>query len=167
LIELTDKDTGRGYVWQSNGQQREIPLPIVNGVRANGFWPESVHGDVVDGRAVMDSQDGNTRTFVQMLFNLRTNAFTVLPQKMGLAVGNRQGWLAGLDTGGVALTRPVGDGNDIERIPLLGLVPLTGDKMQDRVNAPSVVVLSEDGRVLAGQADDATGQPQAVIWHCS
>jgi hypothetical protein len=126
----------------------------------------SVHDGVVDGRTVIDSADGSSRSFAFATYDLRSGAFTPLPpDRLGVPAGNGRGWLAADAADGAVLTRP-GAGGAVDSVALPGLVPLSGDLMTRHLQVPLPVLLSTDGRLVAGQAVDASGQPQAVVWRC-
>jgi hypothetical protein len=90
--------------------------------------------------------------------DLATGKFVELPStqlKMSW-IGNAQGWVAGHISGA-----------DLGLLTDAGLVKLPdlGSTSEDAFN--EVSALSDDGRTIAGQADLAEGDYQAVVWHCS
>ena len=69
---------------------------------------------------------------------------------------NAQGWQAGTDKQG----RPV----LVAGATTVVLPELAGHQPNGLSNMPNT--LSDDGRTIAGQADDASGTIRAVVWHC-
>lgn len=147
-----------GYVWNPDGTGRFIPMPVIDGKEAPTFWPISIHNGVIFGRASQPKSDGSVR-FQMLLFDLRTDRFTLLNQGFGL-VGNSLGWIAGFDREGLFVATPTGG-----RVSLPPLVPDDNDPATPSDNA--VAHMSADGLVLGGSTKDATGQLQAVRWRCT
>jgi uncharacterized membrane protein len=69
---------------------------------------------------------------------------------------NRYGWLTGMDQQGRAVL--------VAGSRVLILPDLAGHDVNATSNFP--VAVSDDGRTVAGQADDATGVIHAVVWRC-
>jgi hypothetical protein len=159
IVNLTDRDPGHGYLWLPDGQHRQLPMPTVDGVQAVSYLPTAVHNGIVDGIAYVDIK--NRTREVPVLLDLRTNTFTIPIRDVSSPVGNGRGWLAGGATDGAVLT----DG--VTRIVLTPLAPpVAGDPIATSERRPQIKVLSDDARVIAGQALDVNGVTRAVVWRC-
>jgi hypothetical protein len=146
----------RGYAWAPDGTGRQLPLPEIDGATALSFAPITIDHGVVFGRATKDIGNGGFEV-VPVLFDLRTERFTVLTRQIGFRTGNARGWVAGSSRDGYVVASPGG------RASLPGL-PGGVDTQPSRTD---VVSISTDGRVLGGQAVDGSGEIQAVRWTCS
>lgn len=160
VVNLTVRDLGRGYVWSPDGRHRQLPMPTIDGIRAVAFWPTAIHDGIVDGIAGIDLNE-RERAMAPVLLDLRSNEFTVLARDIAGPVGNGRGWLAGDSAGSAVLIAGA------ERIVLTALAPpVPADPATTHRRLPRVTVLSDDARVIAGQATDASGATRAVVWRC-
>lgn len=141
----------RGYVWKPDGTGRLLPLPQIDGRPAQSLWVSTIHQGIVFGRAI--TRDDRRMTSHPLLFDLRTERFTMLSQAFGL-VGNSLGWMV-QEGGRMAVAAPAGRAD---------LPPLTPSAARAGEGAAS---MSADGLVIGGHSNDATGQMQAVRWRCA
>ena len=137
-----------GYLWSPDGAVRAIPLPEIDGVRATFFWPESIRGGWVAGRAGIAKP--GSMTFTAFRYRITTGEYERLPAGSGMpdrVAAN--GWV--LSTGsGVFLVSDAGttrlpdhrDGGDYQ-----------------------MAGLSDDGLVAAGHLI-ADGRNQPLVWRC-
>ncbi|MEU4716555.1 hypothetical protein AB0F73_23280 [Micromonospora purpureochromogenes] len=88
---------------------------------------------------------------------LRTGEVRVFGELQGLPNEvNAQGWQVGTDKQGRAVL--VADAEPVVLPALAGGQPTAVSNI--------ATTLSDDGRTVAGQSDDATGTIQAVVWRC-
>jgi hypothetical protein len=147
----------RGYVWAPDGTGRFLPLPTVDGTPASAFAPRRIHNGLVVGR-VTKTVDTGFAVLVAVL-DLRTEAVTLLPATAAGGATNSLGWSTAGGPTSHQLITPAGP------VELPHLVSTPTDPQS--VGSTLVGWMSEDGRVLAGQAVDATGEIQAVAWRCT
>ncbi|MET7394571.1 hypothetical protein ABZS66_13875 [Dactylosporangium sp. NPDC005572] len=133
----------QAYVWSGDGKGRPLP--------EYGEPEDSAAFTVRNGWATGLSGSVGTR------WNLRTGQVEPVP---GLQVrpstANAAGWMVGTDREGRGVL--IGTGGSM-RLPDV-FVHRSGEFS----NLPTA--LSDDGRVIAGQADDADGVIHAVAWRC-
>ncbi|GAA3729867.1 hypothetical protein GCM10022225_09320 [Plantactinospora mayteni] len=169
-------DNQRPYVWFPDGTHRELPMPTLNGERAttarvfgirNG-WATGVAGDGLrrpgsDPKAAPgagpvgpDGRESEGRT-TAVRWNVRTGEVRVSDElRYGADAVNAQGWQVGTDKQGRAVLV-----TDTATVVLPELVARTPDGL-----STIATTLSDDGRTVAGQSDDATDTIQAVVWRC-
>jgi len=147
---------GTGYLWLAAGNGRRMPLPTVDGRRATFFWPESIGGGWVVGRAVFDTPDG-LRRFTSMRYTIGTGTYERLAADMNPpAIGAPNGWILGtvLDTPAVLA------GTKVVRLPAY-------QKHRRYV----VSSFSADGRVAAGYSVDGGTDTRVgnlpLMWTCA
>lgn len=167
VVSADDGQSEHAQIWLADGTGRLLPEPTVNGRRAASFRPLSIrHGWVtgVAGAGVGVGEtagQGETSTGkegnVPVRLHLASGRFVGLPTGDGVwpQHGNAQGWVVGSTADG--------------RATLLtdqGALALPG--LKDRRGSPSNLArtVSDDGRTVAGQNDNAKGEPQAVRWRC-
>jgi uncharacterized membrane protein len=155
------------YVWFPDGTHRQLPLPDVDGKPAataqvfsvrNG-WATGVATNGTGRSGAKDPASGKASGSgaVPVRWNLRTGQVSVSGVLRGPASAvNAQGWQIGTDQQGHAVL-------DAGTTPVL--LP---DLATHEPNGLSTIAstLSDDGRTIAGQSDDATGTIQAIVWHC-
>jgi uncharacterized membrane protein len=148
----------RPYVWFADGTHRELPLPIVNGEQTLSGRVFSVRNGWATGLANTDAGNGargaeGTPNAVR--WNVRTGETRVFDElDVRASTANAQGWQIGSDEQGDAVLM-----TDTGKVVLPDLGP----------HGPLSVIpstLSDDGRVISGQADDPTGIIRAVVWRC-
>lgn len=152
-------DNERPYVWFADGTHRELPMPRLEGKPAGIAAAYEIRNGWVTGMASdarSDAQSGNAQWFA-VRWHLPSGKIEVYPDLMYRADAvNAHGWQAGTDRKGrpVLLTGAA-------PVELDGLSPHRPDGTSTHAST-----LSDDGRTLAGQSDDASGTIQAVIWRC-
>lgn len=151
------------YVWLPDGTHHALRLPDTDGKTFEGRifhirngWVIGVANEAGAGKAASGAK--LAQGMVQPIrWNLRTGEMLQVGQldKSADAV-NALGWQTGLGKqGGAKLL--AGD----KLIALPGLAPAGADYLADLANT-----LSDDGRTIGGQSDDANGKIQPVLWHC-
>jgi len=149
------------YVWFADGTYRALPLPTINGKKAvsgrvfsirNG-WATGVADATARGRA--DGKSGGKVTAVR--WNVRTGEVQLDDRGWDDMVdaANAQGWAVGIVKG--QATFIAGD----NKIVLPEVVKHQAGTLSTIPNT-----LSDDGKVVAGQSDDASDTIRAVVWHC-
>jgi uncharacterized membrane protein len=149
-------DDTRPYVWFADGTHRELPLPTVSDGPATSGRVFSVRNGWVTGLAATGGVTrGAMGPSTAVRWNVHTGEVRVFAGLyLRASMANAQGWQIGsdkqdnavlvTDTGTVVLPDLGGEGR-------LSVIPST---------------LSDDGRVISGQANDTTDTIQAVVWHC-
>jgi uncharacterized membrane protein len=143
-------DDGHPYVWLPDGSHHELPLPTIGGVQAaasvytihNG-WATGVAGHAPGTAVRWNVHTAEVRTYPAFLIRAST--------------ANAYGWLVGTDQQGRGLL--VTDAGSVV------LPDLSTHKAGELTNIATTI--SDDGRTIAGQADDRAGVIQAVVWRCS
>jgi len=139
----------RGYLWAPDGTRRELPKPHEAGpgsIRAftirNGWVTGIAHGD--NGAMAVRWNIGSGQVSVFLKLNVRAD------------MANKHGWLVGSDQHGQGLFV-----SDLGPLLLPDLV-----QHRDPLDVIATT-LSDDGRVIAGQAEDGDEVYQAVVWECA
>jgi len=156
----------QAYVWFADGTHRPLPMPDLDGKPAamaraasvRDGWVTGVANNGVGRKGENPKAEGAQRVVVAAVrWNLRTGAVEVLDgaQNAGNAT-NAHGWQAGTDGQGHAVFIAEGKTLVLPAVPGQKLAPL----------ANIATTLSDDGRTIGGQSDDATGTIQAVVWRC-
>jgi len=160
-------DNALPYVWFPDGTHRRLPLPSFDGRPAataqvfsvrNG-WATGVATNGVARSGAKDPAGAKATGIgaVPVRWNLRTGDVSVSGVlRFPASAVNAQGWQIGTDKQGRAVL-VTGTGT----VVLPELANHEADGMSTIPNA-----VSDDGRTIAGQSDDATGTIQAVVWHC-
>ncbi|MBB2946752.1 putative membrane protein [Actinoplanes lutulentus] len=147
------------YVWMPDGTHRELPMPEIDGKPAAIAQAFDIRNGWVTGMASTTSLKGSrgTAPVIAVRWNLRTGVTEVTDglQYPADAV-NAYGWQIGTDRKGYAVVLA---GDDVVRLP---------DLASHRADGTATIAssISDDGRVIAGQSDDAGGTIQAVMWRC-
>jgi uncharacterized membrane protein len=160
------------YVWFPDGTHRELPLPSIGGKPATTGLVFSVRNGWATGVATNGVGRSGAKNpaaakdlagakaggpAVPVRWNLRTGAVTVSSAlQFPASAVNAQGWEIGTDKQGRAVLA-TGTGT----VVLPDLATHTADGLSTIPNT-----VSDDGRIIAGQSDDATGTIQAVVWRC-
>ncbi|WP_238008316.1 sigma factor [Dactylosporangium sp. AC04546] len=144
VVGYVNVDANRqAYTWSADGKGR--PLPEF------GEPDDSAAFTVRNGWATGLSGDTGVR------WNLRTGLVEpVTGMRIRPSTANANGWMVGTDPQGRGVL--TGNGTSV-RLPDL-FVHRSGEFS----NLPTT--LSDDGRVIAGQADDADGVIHAAAWRC-
>ncbi|GAA2884552.1 hypothetical protein Acy02nite_17770 [Actinoplanes cyaneus] len=150
------------YVWLPDGTHHALRLPDTDGKRFEGRlfhlrngWAVGVANEA-GGKSASGEKKAQGKVEA-IRWNVRTGEMTVVGQfdKSADAV-NAMGWQTGVGKqGGAKLLA------DEHLIALPGLAPAGGDRLADLANT-----LSDDGRTIGGQSDDANDNIQPVLWHC-
>ncbi|TDB79111.1 hypothetical protein [Micromonospora sp. KC721] len=164
-------DNKRPYVWFPDGTHRALPMPSLDGERAttarvfhirNG-WAIGVASDGPGRDGAADPSSGRTGASAEyarakaVRWNVRTGEVRVVGAFKGAADAvNAHGWQVGIDGRGRAVL--VADAATVALPALASHQPGTLSTIASTV--------SDDGRTIAGQSDDATGTIQAVVWRC-
>lgn len=148
----------RPYVWFADGTHRELPLPTVNGEQAPSGRVFSVRNGWATGVADTEADNGVRGAVGKpnaVRWNVRTGEVRVFDElDVRASTANAQGWQIGSDKQGNAVLM-----TDTGKV----ILPDLGS------HGPLSVIpstLSDDGRVISGQADDTTGTIKAVVWRC-
>ncbi|WP_326561247.1 hypothetical protein [Micromonospora sp. NBC_01796] len=144
-----------GYLWLPDGSVRELPKPTVQGQPADAFLPRSIRNGWIIGNAVSYTENGD-QTMTAARFYLPTNEFVDFPTRaFDPENGNGQGWASGfLPDRRLALL------TDTMTVELPFIEP---HKLE---NGDRALTMSDDGRIVAGQSEDADNVIQAVVWNC-
>lgn len=133
----------------------ELPKPVVRGVPAESFRPLGIRNGWIIGTAVTYAADG-TEVDTPARYHLPTGEFVDLPPStLRPRGGNGQGWMVGWLPN--------------ERLGLLtdaGTVDLPYVEPHRTAVGDAPVAVSDDGRIIAGQSEDAQNVIQAVVWNC-
>ncbi|MGB2571253.1 hypothetical protein ACPFP2_22800 [Micromonospora citrea] len=167
-------DGRRPYVWFPDGTHRELPVPRVDGGQAAGARAVSIRNgwatgltDTLDGAASGLQADPSSSTgpgkaarsgrMAAVRWNVRTGEVRVFDDLQAYPNEvNAQGWQIGTDTRNRAVLA-----TDTATVVL----PALADGEPTGVSTIATTV-SDDGRTVGGQSDDATGTIQAVVWRC-
>jgi hypothetical protein len=155
LLRANGEKVPRAYLWGPDGKGRVLPQPS----DGEYFRPYSIQRNWAFGVATSDeafASGGRDRSLTPVRLDLTTGEYTRLADvSMMPSAANSSGWLVGsTDTGRAAFSAGQG---------MLTLPDMDNHK-SSTANIASTV--SEDGRVVGGQADDANGVIQPVVWHC-
>ncbi|MGX6600997.1 hypothetical protein ACWKSP_02495 [Micromonosporaceae bacterium Da 78-11] len=145
-----------GYLWMPDGTGRAMPLPTVDGEKADFFWPESVVDGLVTGRAVFDQAKDGSRRFASMRYRIATGRYERLPIPMGPpAIVAANGWILGDVGDHLAIVA----GSTVLDLPRYA-------KQREYV----VSSFSADGRVAAGYSTDGMTDGEVrnlpLVWTC-
>jgi uncharacterized membrane protein len=133
-------------MWSADGTVGKLPLP-------SGATSGMVHdfaGDWATGWAAFADDTRWVR------WNVRTGAVQAYPEFSAIDGANSHGWLVGQSTQWQALLA-----SDSGSLTLPDLY----DHSQQFDNIATTI--SDDGRLIAGQANDSWDKIRAVVWHCS
>jgi hypothetical protein len=146
------RGTQTGYLWMPDGTGRRMPLPTVDGAKANYFWPESIRNGWVAGRAGVDDSGGGS-TFTAFRYRVDTGRYERVPDSAGMpARVAANGWVAGeslpptiYSEAGVL---------HLPKYPAKGAVDYY------------LTSFSEDGLVVGGYVVGDGVQNQPLMWRC-
>ncbi|MET8150440.1 hypothetical protein ACIBSW_09655 [Actinoplanes sp. NPDC049668] len=155
----------RPYVWFPDGTHRELPMPVLDGKPAttghvfairNGWATGVAAGGAGAKGDARSKAAGEASVSAAVRWNVRTGEARVFADlTMGATAVNAHGWQVGTDRQGRAVL--VADRTVV-------LPDLAAHEPNGLGNIASSV--SDDGRTIGGQSDDATGTIQAVVWRC-
>jgi hypothetical protein len=148
------------FVWFADGTYRALPLPTIKGKKAvsarvftirNG-WATGVADATVRARAGAGPGVG-----AAVRWNVRTGEVQLDDRGWDDMVdaANAQGWATGIVKG--RATYIAGD----HKIVLPEVAKHQAGTLSTIANT-----LSDDGKVIGGQSDDASDTIRAVVWHC-
>ncbi|QGN50376.1 hypothetical protein ACN26Y_01660 [Micromonospora sp. WMMD558] len=142
----------RPYVWFPDGSHRELPLPKVDG--ATGARAFTVR----NGWATGALTGGGAGAASAVRWNVRTGEARLFPAFATRAsTANVHGWQVGTDRQGRGLFL-----SDAGPVTLPDLA-----KHEPGALTNIAETVSDDGRTIGGQADDASGTIRAVVWRCT
>lgn len=145
-------DEGTGYLWLPGSKSMMMPLPTVNGRKATAFWPDSIGGDLVAGRAVFDDED--SRSFASMTYNIRTDSYETLAANIGSPLLLAED---GSMLGATGTTPSIVSGTTTTTLPV------------EQGKEYHVTGFSDDGRRAAGYSVYSEGEKvgnEPVTWRC-
>jgi uncharacterized membrane protein len=148
------------YVWFPDGTHHALPLPTKNGKKAASARVFTIRNGWAIGVADADdrARSGKNLKNAEMWgvrWNVRTGESEIISDfDVRAESANAQGWQIGTDKPGHAML--VTDKGTVI-LPELG-------KVAPNSNIPNSI--SDDGRIIGGQSDDAGGTIHAVIWRC-
>ena len=152
-------DDKQPYVWFPDGTHRELPMPSLGGKPATEAHVFTIHNGWATGLASSDLKGDGTAGggSGSVRWNVRTGETQVFEEFLIRAsTANAQGWQVGTDHQGRAVLMA---GSATVTLP-----DLYAHQKDDLANIATTV--SDDGRTIAGQSDDATTAFQAVVWRC-
>jgi hypothetical protein len=151
LLSQREHQHSRGFLWTPDGARRQLPLPVLDGERADGFAPVSLGDRWVSGVAYYDFPGGSGFSLRPVRYDRSTGEFQGLSGGLFPEAGNARGWLVGQGMAkGPSLLTDTG-ALDLPVVP--------------RLNDHRATGVSDDGRVIVGQAFDKE-RVQALVWHC-
>jgi len=149
LVHDVAKDQDRAYVWAADGTARLLPPPP----GSSTFRPFDMNREWVTG---MSDVGGPKSGQIPVIYNLRTGTFTPVRNATGIPQAvNAIGWAVGSTTNGRAFL-----------LTNRGQITLPDFDNHRSPVANMATTISDDGRTIAGQGDDAKGVIQPVVWRC-
>ena len=148
------------FVWFADGTYRALPLPTINGKKAVGARVFSIRNGWATGVADATARAkpaGGAGNVTAVRWNVRTGEVRLDDRGWDDMVdaANAQGWATGMVKG--RATYLAGD----HRIVLPEVAKHPAGTLSTIANT-----LSDDGKVIGGQSDDASDTIRAVVWHC-
>jgi uncharacterized membrane protein len=154
-------DNTRPYVWFPDGTHRDLPMPSLDGQPAATAVVVSIRngwatGTATNGLGRKGTNIKSARTEA-VRWNVRTGEVRAFGQlTTGASAANAQGWQIGTDKQGHAVLVA-----GAATVVLPDLARYEPDGL-----STIATTVSDDGRTIAGQSDDAKGTIQAVVWRC-
>lgn len=162
VVAIDGRRAERPYVWLPDGSHRELPLPKAPAARSGGAaggMPGARAFRIRNGWAtgvLTDRGSGGAASAVR--WNVHTGEVRVFPEfAIRASTANAHGWQVGTD--------PQGRGLLLTDAGPVTLPDLAKHEPGGLTNIAETV--SDDGRTIGGQADDASGTIRAVVWRCS
>jgi uncharacterized membrane protein len=151
------------YVWFPDGKHHALPMPTVAGKKAASARVFSIRGGwaigVADDNAAGAKAGGPDGKIYPVGWNVRTGESKVFADFDSRADAvNAQGWQVGINKAGYAVLTAA-DGRTVTKLPALA-----DHEPGDLTNIANFI--SDDGRTIAGQSDNASDVIQAAVWHC-
>ncbi|WP_433367779.1 hypothetical protein ACQPZX_40280 [Actinoplanes sp. CA-142083] len=148
------------FVWFADGTSRALTLPTVEGKKAVSARVFSIRNGWAIGVADQTDDAGKGRATGKMWavrWNVRTGEAKISTDwDMRAEELNAQGWEIGITKQGRAALLAGG-----KQIALPELAPHDPGALTNIPNA-----ISDDGKVISGQSDDASDTIRAVVWRC-
>jgi uncharacterized membrane protein len=148
------------YVWFADGTHRALTLPTVEGKRAFSARVFSIRNGWAIGVADQNDEGRAGKPADKMWairWNVRTGEAQVADQwDMRPEALNAQGWEIGITKAGRAAL--IAGGKQVK------LPELASHDPGMLTNIPNAI--SDDGKVISGQSDDASDTIRAVVWRC-
>ncbi|GAA2605269.1 hypothetical protein [Paractinoplanes durhamensis] len=146
------------YVWFADGTHHDLALPTNKGKTAVAARVFSIRNGIAVGVAdETDRNGGGAGKMWAVQWNVRTGETKVLGGfDMSPDAINAQGWMVGIDTKGYAI---LDTGGRTLQLPMLAK-----HDPGSLTNIPNAI--SDDGRTIVGQSDNANDVIQPVVWHC-
>jgi uncharacterized membrane protein len=152
------------YVWFPDGTHRALPMPSIDGkpamtARASGIrngWASGVATNGVGRKGDAPKNQRNSKV-AAVRWNVRTGEVNVVVgSRFGVGTANAHGWLVGLDA-------------EERAVLIAGAAPVVLPDLarhQPRDLTTIATTVSDDGRIIGGQSDDAADTIRAIVWHC-
>lgn len=155
FLRGTGKKPPQAYVWGPDGKGRALPAPSdTEYFRPYSISENAVYGVTDDAETFVKGGRDRSPTVVRL--DLTTGQYTTLARaSMMPSEANASGWLVGSTEGGRAVF-------------FTGKSTLTLPDFDNHKSSTANIAttVSDDGRVVGGQGDDADGIIQAVVWRC-
>ncbi|GAA4452140.1 hypothetical protein [Phytohabitans houttuyneae] len=150
----------RPYVWFPDGTHRQLAIPTLDGKPAVTARVASIRQGWATGVATNGAGrkgDGARNLKISAVrWNVHTGEVRLVDGLKSASATNAHGWQVGGDEQNRAVL--VADG---KTVPLPEL-----HKHEPGGLTNLATTLSDDGRTIGGQSDDASGTIQAVVWRC-
>ena len=148
------------FAWFADGTSQALPLPTYQGKKVPSARVFAIRNGwaigVADRVATAQPGAGSAKDLLPVTWNLRTGRAQITGDwEMSAEDVNAQGWQIGISKGRAAL---VAGGHKV------ALPELSHHEAGQLTNIPNAI--SDDGRLIAGQSDDAGGTIHAVVWRC-
>jgi len=142
-----------GYLWLADGTARQMPMPEMDGRRADMFWPAAIRNGWVVGQGAVGTPDPTALAFFR--YQIATNRYERLPTASGDPTRvAANGWVLGQAELPV-ITNAAGATTVLPKYP-------KAKGRQDYI----VASYSDDGLVAAGYAVGSDIQNQPLLWRC-
>ncbi|RSM56666.1 hypothetical protein DMB66_33785 [Actinoplanes sp. ATCC 53533] len=151
-IDIEGKE-GTGYLWLADGTARLMPMPEMDGRRADLFWPAAIRNGWVVGQGAVGTPNPTALAFFR--YQIATNRYERLPTASGVPTRvAANGWVLG-EAELPVITNAAGATTVLPRYP----------KAQGRQDY-LVTSYSDDGLSAAGYAVGTDLQNQPLLWRC-
>lgn len=156
-----DPGDDRPYVWFADGTHRALEVPDIDGVQVKGGRAFTIRNGWVTGLATTHGDNGvpGSEGATQAIrWNVHTGETRVFNDEFDIRanMANAHGWQVG--------TNKEGDAVLVTDTSTVVLPPLFDHEPGGLTNIPGMV--TDDGRLVTGQSDDAAGTIKPVVWRC-